>query len=206
MVCILRKHGIMKPQHMLNSKPIRLAVTLLVRMTLHVPFTLSAGTNTYTVCASGCDLTTIQAALDDERVTASATTQAGDVEVYTINSHHAGVPEVAFLVKVDGYTIYHNGHYRAEYVEDYEYLATITDHIDIAFVIGHPFVDHPYFQQAVRLNEVFHPTYMFAINREGEEFKCRQFAELLAEHGIEVNVISGERRGDSFVCPRSSGE
>ena len=135
-----------------------------------------------------------------------ATTQAGDVEVYTINSHHAGVPEVAFLVKVDGYTIYHNGDYRAEYVQDYEYLRTFTDHIDIAFVIGHPFVDHPYFQQAVRLNEVFHPTYMFAINREGEEYKCRQFAELLAEHGIEVNVISGERRGDSFACPRSSAE
>ena len=134
------------------------------------------------------------------------TTQAGDVDVYTINSHHSGVPEVAFLVKVDGYTIYDNGDYRAEYVEDYEYLGTITDDIDIAFVIGHPFVDHPYFQQAVRLSEVFHPTYMFAMNREGDEFKCRQFAELLAEQGIEVNVISGERRGVSFACPRSIAE
>jgi L-ascorbate metabolism protein UlaG (beta-lactamase superfamily) len=135
-----------------------------------------------------------------------ATTQVGDMEVYTINSHHAGVPEVAFLVKVDGYTIYHNGDYRAEYVQDYDYLRTFTDHIDIAFVIGHPFVDHPYYQQAVRLSELFDPTYMFAINREGEEFKCRQFADLLAENGVEANVIAGERRGDHFACPRSAAE
>lgn len=132
--------------------------------------------------------------------------QAGDVEVYTINSHHSGVPEVAFLVKVDGYTIYHNGDYRADYVEDYAYLATITDHIDIAFVIGHPFVDHPYFQQAVRLSEVFRPTYLFAMNREGDEHKCREFGELLAEHVAGVSVLSGERRGDVFLCPRSQAE
>ena len=135
-----------------------------------------------------------------------AQAQAGDVEVYTINSHHAGVPEVAFLVKAGGYTIYHNGDYRAEYLEDYAYLATITDHIDIAFVIGHPFVDHPYFQQAVRLSELFHPTYVFAMNREGEEHKCREFGELLAEHVAGVNVVSGERRGDLFACPRSPAQ
>jgi L-ascorbate metabolism protein UlaG (beta-lactamase superfamily) len=132
--------------------------------------------------------------------------QAGGLEVYTINSHHSGVPEVAFLVKVDGVIIYHNGDYRADYAADYEYLWTITDHIDIAFVIGHPFVDHQYFQQAMHLDEIFHPTYMFAMNREGEHHKCRQFAELLAEYGVEAEIMYGEQRGDSFFLPRNEFE
>lgn len=135
-----------------------------------------------------------------------ATINVGDMEVYTINSHHAGVPEVAFLVIVDGYTIYHNGDYKAAYQEDYEYLRTFTDHIDIAFVIGHPFVDHQYFQQALLLTEIFHPTYMFGMNREGEEYKCIQFAELLVEHVGDLNVLSGNQRGDHFICPRTSLE
>jgi len=135
-----------------------------------------------------------------------AHTQSGDVEVYTINSHHAGVPEVAFLVKVDGVTIYHNGDYLASYLEDYEYLRTITHRIDIAFVIGWPFVNHQHFQQAVLLAEMFHPTYVFTINREGDEDKSRQFAELLAEHGVEATVLYAEHRGDDFICSRSAVE
>lgn len=135
-----------------------------------------------------------------------AYTQVGDIEVYTINSHHAGVPEVAFLVKVDGYTIYHNGDYRAEYLEDYAYLQTIADRIDIAFVIGHPFVDHPYFQQTVCLAEMFHPTHIFAMNREGDEHKCREFADLLTEHGVKANIVSAERRGEHFECPISTAK
>jgi L-ascorbate metabolism protein UlaG (beta-lactamase superfamily) len=132
--------------------------------------------------------------------------QAGGVEVYTINSHHAGVPEVAFLVKVDGFTIYHNGDYRAEYQKDFEYLRTIADRIDIAFVMGHPYVNHQYFQQAVLLAEMFHPTYMFAINREGDEDRSRQFAELLAERGVKAHVVYAKQRGDDFICPKSTAE
>ncbi len=58
------------------------------------------------------------------------------------------MPEVTFLVKLDRYTIYHNGDYKAEYVDDYAYLRTVAGHIDIAFIIGHPFENHQYFQQA----------------------------------------------------------
>ena len=32
----------------------------------------------------------------------------GDIEIYTINSNHSGIPEVAYLVKVDSLVIYHN--------------------------------------------------------------------------------------------------
>lgn len=35
--------------------------------------------------------------------------KSGGLEIATINSHHSGVPEVAWLVKVDGIVLYHNG-------------------------------------------------------------------------------------------------
>lgn len=134
-----------------------------------------------------------------------AHTQSGGVEVYTINSQ-SDVPEVAYLVKVDGMTIYHNGDYRGSYLEDFEYLQTITDHIDIAFVIGWPYVSHQHFQQAMLLAEMYNPMYMFAICREGDEDKSRQFAELLADHGVETTVLYAEHRGDNFILSGSGVE
>ncbi len=135
-----------------------------------------------------------------------AHTKSGGVEVYTINSNQDGVPEVAYLVKVNGLIIYHNGDYRASYVQDFDYLRTITDHIDVAFVIGWPYVNHQHFRQAKLLAETFKPVYMFAICREGDEDKCRLFAELLAEHGVENSVLYAEHRGSDFVIPRSAFE
>ncbi len=135
-----------------------------------------------------------------------AQVQAGGMEVYTINSNQDGVPEVAYLLKVDGITIYHNGDYRASYREDFEYLQTITDHIDIAFVIGWPYVNHQHFLQAQLLAGMFNPAYMFAICREGDEENSRRFAELLAEHGVETTVLYAEQRGDTFIYSRSTVE
>lgn len=122
------------------------------------------------------------------------------MEVYTIYSHHSGVPEAAFLVLVDGYVIYHNGDYKANYLQDYEYLRTITGHIDIAFVIGHPDESHQYFKQAEHLEEIFHPTYMFPMNREGESYRCSEFSRLLADHGVNATTVVLEKRGASYQC------
>jgi L-ascorbate metabolism protein UlaG (beta-lactamase superfamily) len=135
-----------------------------------------------------------------------ASVQLGDMEVYTINSHHSDVPEVAYLVMVDGYTIYHNGDYKQNFYQDFAYLNTITDHIDIAFVIGHPVENHQYFQQAELMAEKFQPTYMFAMNREGEAYRCQEFAELLVTHNVESTVLYGDVRGDSFDCPKMDVE
>jgi len=57
------------------------------------------------------------------------------MEIYTINSHHDTVPEVAYLVKVDGLWIYHNGDYMGDYQADYPFLHDVTDHIDLTFVL-----------------------------------------------------------------------
>jgi hypothetical protein len=124
--------------------------------------------------------------------------EIGSLNVFTINSHHAGVPEVAYLVQINGITIYHNGDYMSSYVEDFEYLKTISDHIDIAFVIGWPYIDHQHFQQAILLADMFSPEHIFAICREGDEEKCRQFKDLLPEYGGEATIEYADRRGDEF--------
>jgi hypothetical protein len=123
----------------------------------------------------------------------------GSVKVYTINSYHAGVPEVAFLVDVDGIMIYHNGDYMGSYLDDFNYLSSISNHIDVAFVIGWPFENHQQFQQALLLTNLFSPNYMFASCREGDEIKCHQFANLLGEHGVSSRVEYAEKRGEKII-------
>jgi L-ascorbate metabolism protein UlaG (beta-lactamase superfamily) len=61
--------------------------------------------------------------------------RAGGLEIATINSHHSGVPEVAWLIKVDGLVIYHNGDCQPDEPSgEHEFLRTKTKVIDLAFV------------------------------------------------------------------------
>jgi len=128
------------------------------------------------------------------------------MNVYTIDSHHNDVPEVAFLVVVDGWTIYFNGDYRSDYEADYAYLASITDRIDLAFVIGHPFETHQYFQQVLRLTELFDVSTIFPMNREGEESRCHEYADLLTANGVDADIPVADRRGDLFPVEKPADE
>ena len=68
----------MLPKHLLRTSTICLAVVLLVGMALPVPPARLAEPGTFTVCATDCDFTTIQAALDDDCVVAGDTIQVMD--------------------------------------------------------------------------------------------------------------------------------
>jgi len=60
---------------------------------------------------------------------------AGGLDISTINSHHSGVPEVAWLVRVDGLVIYHNGDCQPDDpASAYSYLRSKAARIDLAFV------------------------------------------------------------------------
>lgn len=124
-----------------------------------------------------------------------------DMHIFTINSHHAGVPEVAFLIKIDGLTVYFNGDYMSAYEEDFEYLHTITNRIDIAFVIGWPYPDHQQFQQAILLEKLFQPEFIFASCRQGDQEKCHDYSDLLHENEVEAIIRYSEKRGQSFTIP-----
>jgi L-ascorbate metabolism protein UlaG (beta-lactamase superfamily) len=57
------------------------------------------------------------------------------LEIASINSHHSGVPEVAWLVKVDGLVVYHNGDCQPDDpAPEHDFLRTKAGRIDLAFV------------------------------------------------------------------------
>lgn len=61
--------------------------------------------------------------------------KSGGLEISTINSHHSGVPEVAWLVKADGLVIYHNGDCQPDNAAaENDFLRMRADAIDLAFV------------------------------------------------------------------------
>jgi L-ascorbate metabolism protein UlaG (beta-lactamase superfamily) len=61
--------------------------------------------------------------------------KSAGLEIATINSHHSGVPEVAWLIKTDGLVIYHNGDCQpADPATEHDILKTKSNRIDLAFV------------------------------------------------------------------------
>jgi L-ascorbate metabolism protein UlaG (beta-lactamase superfamily) len=61
--------------------------------------------------------------------------RSGGLEIATINSHHSGVPEVAWLIKVDGLVIYHNGDCQPDNAAaENDFLRMKADVVDLAFV------------------------------------------------------------------------
>ena len=61
--------------------------------------------------------------------------KSGDLEIATINSHHSGVPEAAWLIEVDGLVIYHNGDCCPDDPSsEHDFLKTKAGRIDLAFV------------------------------------------------------------------------
>jgi L-ascorbate metabolism protein UlaG (beta-lactamase superfamily) len=61
--------------------------------------------------------------------------ESGGLTIATINSHHSGVPEVAWLVKVDGLVIYHNGDCLPDDPgPEHDFLKSKSGRVDLAFV------------------------------------------------------------------------
>jgi L-ascorbate metabolism protein UlaG (beta-lactamase superfamily) len=88
-----------------------------------------------------------------------------ELEIATINSHHSGVPEVAWLVKVDGLVIYHNGDCQpADPVAEYDHLKKEADRIDIAFVPPVHDESLKYTKQNAELFRRFSPQFVFPMH------------------------------------------
>jgi L-ascorbate metabolism protein UlaG (beta-lactamase superfamily) len=57
------------------------------------------------------------------------------LSIATINSHHSGVPEVAWLIRVDGLVVYHNGDCLPdEPGPEHDFLRSRSARVDLAFV------------------------------------------------------------------------
>jgi L-ascorbate metabolism protein UlaG (beta-lactamase superfamily) len=123
-----------------------------------------------------------------------------DMEIHTVNSSHSGVPEVAYLVKVDGLVIYHGGDYQgrsgrngpSHLKEDMVYLKGVTDAVDLFFIGA--WAGAPYLESIRSLR----PKIMFPMHYRKEEHKYKEFASELKGLGIETPVYCPEKRGDRF--------
>ena len=124
------------------------------------------------------------------------------LEIDTVNSHHSGVPESAFLVKVDGLTIYHNGDYVGRMADfstapsnvpaDMQYLKTKLKTVDILFGAA------SVFEAFNQILENLKPHVLFPLHYGGQEEKYREFATALKKAGIDVPVFCPAKPGDRF--------
>ncbi len=112
------------------------------------------------------------------------------MEIFTINCEHNDVPEVAFLIKVDGLSIYHSGDYIGpldSFRDDMPYLLEKAGTIDLAFVGK--------FQQA----ESLRPRVVFPVHAYNREYMYGAFARQAAEKKLPSRLIIPENKGDRFM-------
>jgi len=116
----------------------------------------------------------------------------GDLEIFTVNDEHDTVPEVAYLVKVDGLSIYHAGDYVGPIDErraDMAYLLDKAGTIDLAFV------------QRIEQAEALAPRIVSPIHAADREYMYGAFAREAVEKGLSSRVICPENKGDRFRLP-----
>jgi L-ascorbate metabolism protein UlaG (beta-lactamase superfamily) len=119
----------------------------------------------------------------------------GDMNIWTVNSHHSGVPEVAYLVQTDGLTIFHGGDWKDDYESAVDYLLTRAPKVDIAFLGAHT---REWIVYALRHMK---PRAVFPMHYGGEESVYASFARECADSGLEVQIETPGARGDSFRYP-----
>lgn len=130
-----------------------------------------------------------------------ASLELSGMKVRTVNSRHAGVDEVAYLVEVDGLVLFHGGDYQGRMgrgeasnaVEDMRYLRAGARPPDLMFLgawTGDPYLD---------IIRGLEPRYIFPGHYRKQEHKYREFAAELNRLGVATPVVCPGRRGDSFA-------
>jgi L-ascorbate metabolism protein UlaG (beta-lactamase superfamily) len=118
----------------------------------------------------------------------------------TINSHHSGVPEVAWLVKVDGLIIYHDGDCQpSDPVAEYDYLRTKAEGIDLAFLPPLAKESEKYGVQNRVLLSKFHVRAAFPMHVQAGGEMYLDFQKDLRTLFPETPVFIPMRMGQRFV-------
>jgi L-ascorbate metabolism protein UlaG (beta-lactamase superfamily) len=116
-----------------------------------------------------------------------------------LNIHHEGdgIPESAFLVRVDGLTIFHAGdHGSSRGMEDpvfgdnIRYLAGQAPELDLMFT--------PTFGGEIDAIRALKPRVVFPMHDGGRERQYALFAQKVRSLGLEVQVGAAEKRGARF--------
>lgn len=122
------------------------------------------------------------------------------VRVHTVFHDFDGIPESAFLVQVDGVTLYHSGDHGSSesterrFTDNIDYLAGIAHDIDLAFTVTWGGEDY----MVGRLS----PRVVFPQHEGGAEYRLRRWAEQGAGAAMNAEVCVVEKRGDRFPYAR----
>lgn len=122
------------------------------------------------------------------------------VVVHTVFHDFDGIPEAAFLVQVDGITLYHSGDHgasastRERFEDNIDYLAGIAHDIDFAFTVT--WGGEAYMVDRLR------PRVVFPQHEGGAEYRLRRWAEQGTGAHLNAEVCVVEKRGDRFRYTR----
>jgi L-ascorbate metabolism protein UlaG (beta-lactamase superfamily) len=128
------------------------------------------------------------------------------VAISTVNHAFDGIPEVAFLVTVDGLVIYHSGDHGSVadslnpiFKENIDYLASLGRSIDVAFLSTFGRIGGGTVNNGDRYTiETLRPKVTFPMHHGDTEDLYERFAREIAKEGLTTEVYYAKRPGDSF--------
>ena len=127
---------------------------------------------------------------------------AGGLEIATINSHHSGVPEVAWLVRVDGLVLYHNGDCQPGNPSlEYDFLREKADHIDIAFLPPVYEDGQKYTKQNLDLFDRFRVGAVFPMHARAGDSRYVDFQKAFQAKTAGAPIHIPMKMGERFIYP-----
>lgn len=130
-----------------------------------------------------------------------------NMEIMTVNHEFDGIPEVAFLVKVDGLSLFHSGDHGSTgeiinpiFKDNIDYLAKKIPGVDVAFisVFGSTYGDDVNKGDVYTIKQLL-PKVTFPMHQGGREHTLQRFAAEAQQKGLKTKVVCVEHKGDSFI-------
>lgn len=119
------------------------------------------------------------------------------MKVKTVVHNFDKIPESAFLVEVDGFSIYFGGDHNSSrwqsdqlFLSNIAYLATQAPQLDLAFVAT--------FGGEMHIIETLKPAYTIPMHDGGNERQYAKFAEKLKKRGLQTIALVAKKQGDIF--------
>jgi L-ascorbate metabolism protein UlaG (beta-lactamase superfamily) len=128
------------------------------------------------------------------------------LEVSTVNHRFDNIPEVAYLVKVDGLTIYHSGDHASTteipnqtFTENIDFFAEKQDRVDMAFIStfgrrGGAVVNNGDFYTIERLK----PLVVFPMHHGGGEDLNQRFVDEVQPSFASTPIVAAQRLGARY--------
>lgn len=120
------------------------------------------------------------------------------MRIQTVVHDFDQIPEAAFVVEVDGLTIFHSGDhgngpppFKEAFVDNLEYIARIAPEIDLAFI--------PLWGEESFVVKMLKPNYTFPMHGLHREHLYGEFAVRAKKDKLPTRVIAASARGDRFI-------